>query len=147
MPHSRVVLQFLTLAAVELLAGQEPVLVEGIPHVRQKPDFCGEACVEMLLRKAGHQGDQDWVFDQAGVDPTLGRGCRTAELTVAVRKIGYRPGIVWHRLPVARAEAGLRELWEDVSSDLRRGIPSIVCMRFDTTAGAPEHSMRMSTTP
>ena len=30
---------------------EAPIVVEGIPHVRQKPDFCGEACVEMVLRK------------------------------------------------------------------------------------------------
>ena len=26
------------------------VLIRDVPHVRQKPDFCGEACAEMLLR-------------------------------------------------------------------------------------------------
>ena len=28
------------------------VLIAGVPHIRQEPDFCGEACVAMALRQA-----------------------------------------------------------------------------------------------
>ena len=28
-------------------------LIKDVPHVAQKPDFCGEACVEMVLKKLG----------------------------------------------------------------------------------------------
>ena len=27
------------------------VLIKDVPHVTQKPDFCGEACAEMFLTK------------------------------------------------------------------------------------------------
>jgi len=37
----------------------DDVLIAEVPHVRQKPDFCGEACAEMMLRKLGHELDQD----------------------------------------------------------------------------------------
>ena len=52
-----------------------------IPFIRKKPDFGGEACLTMVLQSKGLPIDQDWVFDHAGVDPTLGRGCVTRELT------------------------------------------------------------------
>ncbi len=38
------------------------VLIENVPHIRQKPDFCGEACAEMFLAKLGKTMDQDFVF-------------------------------------------------------------------------------------
>src|SRR5512145_783449 len=34
-------------------------LIEGVPHVRQRPDFCGEAAVEMATRKLGTPVTQD----------------------------------------------------------------------------------------
>ena len=30
------------------------VLIGGVPHIRQHPDFCGEACVAMALRQLGY---------------------------------------------------------------------------------------------
>jgi len=51
------------------------VRLAGVPHIQQKPDFCGEACAAMVLAKLGHRINQDDVFDQAGLDPELGRGC------------------------------------------------------------------------
>ena len=29
------------------------VQIDAVPHIRQKPDFCGEACAAMFLRKLG----------------------------------------------------------------------------------------------
>ena len=58
--------------ATELATAYRSVLIEGVPHVKQKPDFCGEACAEMYLTKLGKAMDQDYVFDQAGLDPLLG---------------------------------------------------------------------------
>ena len=29
----------------------QDVLIKEVPHVKQKPDFCGEACAEMFLKK------------------------------------------------------------------------------------------------
>src|SRR3954453_24179383 len=57
--------------------GYADVLLEGAPHVRQKPDFCGEACVEMALRRLGRKMSQDEIFNRSGVDPSLGRGAYT----------------------------------------------------------------------
>src|SRR5689334_10226369 len=54
-------------AATESGTTYSSVLVEGVPHVKQKPDFCGEACAEMYLTKLGKVMDQDYVFDQAGI--------------------------------------------------------------------------------
>src|SRR5262249_33847576 len=70
------------------------VRIEGIPHVRQNPDFCGEACVEMALAKLGYRLTQDQVFDLSGVDPSLGRGMVTAELKTALERVGFDPGPV-----------------------------------------------------
>src|SRR6185436_20004643 len=80
------------------------VLIRDVPHVKQKPDFCGEACVAMVLAKLGHAADQDFVFDQSGLDPLLGRGCHTAELARALSRIGFRPGEVWHQARAGSAE-------------------------------------------
>src|SRR5262245_39293803 len=116
-----------------------PALIEGVPHVRQKPDFCGEACAEMALRKLGHEVEQGRVFDQAGLDPAEGRGCYTAELARALERIGFRVGQVWRRFPPAAAAAALEDEWRAIHADLLRGIPSIACMRYDRRPGAPEH--------
>ena len=64
------------------------VLIADVPHVVQKPDFCGEACVEMYLRKLGQNVTQDDVFNASGLDPQLGRGCYTADLQKALTKLG-----------------------------------------------------------
>jgi hypothetical protein len=117
-------------------ASEHSVLIEGVPHVRQKPDFCGEACVEMYLRKLGENMDQDYVFDRAGVDPTLGRGLIAAELDTALRKIGFETGDVW--TPVDHPDRPWRELAAMIE-DLRRGVPSIVCMHYSDAVDATEH--------
>ena len=54
---------FYLLAACAFLAGgaiplegaakYRSVLIEHVPHVKQKPDFCGEACCAMYLAKLG----------------------------------------------------------------------------------------------
>jgi hypothetical protein len=115
------------------------VLVRGVPHVQQKPDFCGEACLAMYLKRLGKAGDQDWVFEQTGVDPRLGRGAYTAELVRAARRIGFNTGDVWYKVPVARAAAGLDEQFRALHADLGRGIPSIVCTHYDDRPGSSEH--------
>ena len=112
-------------------------LIEGVPHVRQKPDFCGEACAAMYLKKLGYQYDQDAVFDASGLDPLRGRGCYTAELNRALIAIGFDTGEVWHRVPAERRSV-LRQ-WERLRADLARGIPSIVCMYYGPGRDATEH--------
>ena len=71
-------------------ATYKSVQIQDVPHVRQKPDFCGEACAAMYLQKLGRPVDQDYVFDQSGLDPMEARGCYTKELAAALRK---RPGL------------------------------------------------------
>jgi hypothetical protein len=114
------------------------VVIEGVPHVLQKPDFCGEACVAMWLGKLGRAGDQDWVFDQAGVDPLLGRGAWSRELVTALSRTGFRPGTGWYTVR-SDHPADLDDRFRELHADLVRGIPSIVCMHYDGSAGAPEH--------
>ncbi|NND97907.1 MAG: hypothetical protein HKN47_11325, partial [Pirellulaceae bacterium] len=120
-------------------ADQRSVLINDVPHVRQKPDFCGEACVASWLQKLGSAADQDAVFDRSGLDPTLARGCYTAELASAIRHLGFAPGPVWHRIDVANQKVELNDLWQTMIDDLRRGTPSIVCMRTSEGPEATEH--------
>jgi hypothetical protein len=115
------------------------VLIKDVPHVRQKPDFCGEACAEMWLRKLGQIMDQDYVFDRSGVDPVLGRGCRTPELKQALDRIGFKTGPVWTQVEAAKADEGLAAQWEALLGDLRAGVPSIVCTRYADKPETTEH--------
>jgi hypothetical protein len=73
---------FAAVSVVSTMAASAPVraeyakvLIAGVPHVRQKPDFCGEACAEMWLAKLGRKWTQDQVFNASGLDPALARGC------------------------------------------------------------------------
>src|SRR5437879_2395538 len=77
---SAAVLVFVLIPRAAPAAPLKSVLIRDVPFVRQKPDFCGEACAEMYLRKLKVAVDQDYVFDQSGLDPVLGRGCYTREL-------------------------------------------------------------------
>ena len=118
---------------------QESVLIKGVPHVRQKTDFCGEACVASWLQKLGSTADQDTVFDHSGLEPTLARGCYTPELEVAIRKLGFQPGRVRHRIRAANHLQDLKVLWQSLLADLRIGTPSIICMRTGNGPDATEH--------
>ena len=124
------------LVAAERLAA---VLIRDVPHVRQKPDFCGEACAEMWLRSRKVAVDQDYVFDQSGLDPVLGRGCYTKELAQALKRIGFRIGEVYTSIPVRTAETALDKAFAEMHSDLKLGVPSIVCMHFDDRPQTTEH--------
>lgn len=115
------------------------VTIEGVPHVRQKPDFCGEACVSMALAKLGRPLDQDVVFDLSLVDPALGRGVVTHELDRTLRRIGFDPGAVWYPVNPARAGAELDGLFASLHADLLANVPSIVCMHYDEAPNTTEH--------
>jgi hypothetical protein len=107
--------------------------------VQQRPDFCGEACAEMYLSKLGHDLDQDDVFNQSGLDPAEGRGCRTVELAAALKTIGFDVGRVWHRISASKADEQIEGQFKALHGDLVWGVPSIVCMRYDDKPKANEH--------
>jgi hypothetical protein len=115
------------------------VRIAGVPHVKQKPDFCGEACAAMVLAKLGHRINQDDVFDQAGVDPEWGRGCHTKELARALTRIGFDVGTVWHSVAAVRAQAELESQFRALHADLVAGVPNIVCTYYDETPETSEH--------
>ena len=114
-------------------------LIRGVPHVHQKPDFCGEACVASWLQKLGSAADQDDVFNISGLDPTLGRGCYTKELADALNNIGFKTGPVWHPVAINHCEQQLGEIWSSMMTDLGAGVPSIICMRTSDGPTATEH--------
>ncbi len=122
-----------------LAASYRSVRIDGIPHVEQKPDFCGEACAEMYLRKLGKAIDQNAVFNASGLDPLLGRGCYTRDLAKALRQLGFDTGPVWNAVKPDRSEQDLEALFSELHRDLLRGVPSIVCTRYDERPRTTEH--------
>ncbi|MBI2479297.1 MAG: C39 family peptidase [Planctomycetia bacterium] len=132
-----VVVAFLPSQAAE--ADYRSVLIENVPHVFQKPDFCGEACAEMFLKKLGRKIDQDFVFDQSGLDPSEGRGCFTRELATALRRVGFDIGDVWYSIAAADAERYLDAQFRNLHADLANGVPSILCMHYDERPDTSEH--------
>jgi hypothetical protein len=133
-------LVWLTPSRAVSVAGLESVLVRGIPHVQQQPDFCGEACAEMVLKKMGHpQWNQSEVFNVSGLDPVRGRGCHTRELDQALTRIGFHTGATWYSVRARDSARQLSALFGRLHADLKAGIPSIVCMRYDEQPEATEH--------
>lgn len=138
----------LALAAAALLslapvavsqAAYRDVLIKDVPLVKQRADFCGEACAEMVLRKLGKKGDQNYVFNMSGIDPLQGRGCYSADLARALARIGFKPGDVFFTIDAARAGDEIEAQWQLLHADLLKDIPSIVCMHSDASANATEH--------
>ena len=115
-------------------------LIPDVPHVRQRPDFCGEACVAMYLRKLGKpELTQDLVFNVSGVDPAQGRGCYARDLVRALEALGFKPGTVSQRIDPKTADAGLEAAWRELHADLEKGVPSVVCMHFSDPPDTTEH--------
>ncbi len=115
------------------------VNIPDVPHVMQKPDFCGEACAAMYLARLGKRINQDDVFIQSGLDPLLGRGCYTRDLQTALTRIGFNVGPVWFHIAADRAEAELESHFRAMHADLTAGIPSIVCTHYDDKPETTEH--------
>ena len=111
-------------AAAKTAPAYQDVLIKHVPFIVQEPDFCGEACAAMYLQKLGRKVDQDYVFNQSGLDPLQGRGCYTKELAAALTKIGFRIGPVWHRMPAREAAQAVESQWRAVHADLLAGIPT-----------------------
>lgn len=116
----------------EVTATDQETCIKGVEFIQKKPDFGGEACVAMFLRSAGVPVDQDFVFDQSGLDPLLGRGCNARELVAAVRSIGIDPGSVWQTVNADDAKTQIdKELKLNLKEDIQRGIPWVVCLQWD----------------
>lgn len=128
-----------TIARRAAVPAVKSVLIAGVPHVAQKPDFCGEACAAMYLRKLGWTVGQDYVFNQSGLDPLEARGCFTKELAAALEKIGFRPGQIWYKVPASKNEVAMEAQWKALYEDLAAGVPSIICTHYDASPGATEH--------
>jgi hypothetical protein len=126
-------------AAVLADATYRDVLITDVPHVKQRPDFCGEACAEMVLRSLGKKGDQNYVFVMSGLDPSLGRGCYSADLAKSLQRIGFETGKVFYSIDASQAGAEIEAQWKLMHADLERHIPSIVCMHADASPNATEH--------
>lgn len=115
-----------------VLAASPSVQLEGFPSVTQREDFCGEAAVEMALRRSGVALTQDDVFNVSGLSPLKGRGVHADELATALRALGVEPGQVWF-------QSDAQTQWKALYDDLVRGVPSIVCMHFDASPETTEH--------
>ena len=115
------------------------VVIEDVPHVEQKPDFCGEAVTEMYLRKLGHDVDQDDVFGVTGMDPGRGMGATTRELKVALGRLGFDVGRVWYSADARNPARDLEAQFAAMHEDLMRGVPSIVCTHYDDSPDTTEH--------
>lgn len=122
-----------------LLLSLPSVQLEGFPHVQQKPDFCGEADVEMALRRLGRPVTQDDVFNVSGLDPLKGRGVHADELARAMKALGLETGQVWYRIDPSKAQAQIDAQWAALHRDLVAGNPSIVCMHYDASPNTTEH--------
>ncbi len=127
------------LSSAKSQAAAKSYLIRNVPHVQQKPDFCGEACVASWLQKIGANADQDDVFNASGLDPSLGRGCYTRELLAAVKRIGFQPGPVWNRISVTNKNNEIQAIWTAMLADLADDVPSIICMRTNNGPTATEH--------
>ena len=94
---------------------------------------------QMWLNKLGKRGDQNFVFDQSGLDPTLGRGCYTVDLVRALTAIGFNVGPVWQTVRPADRQRELDAAFHALYADLKAGVPSIVCMHYDDRPNTTEH--------
>ncbi|MEL7500165.1 MAG: DUF1570 domain-containing protein [Planctomycetota bacterium] len=107
---------------------KQSVHLNQVPFIRKKPDFGGEACGAAFLQSLGNQVDQDFVFDQSGVSPTLGRGCVTSELVTALKACRVQTGDVWFR---ANSSQQIRAVWSQIHTDLIKGRPTIAVAKKD----------------
>ena len=109
----------------------DDIRVAGLEFVPCKPDFGGEACVEMAMRLHGNTLDQDFVFDLSGIDPLEGRGCATRELLRAVKALRIDPGEVWLSVEQGNWERQFLRQMEELKVDLSQNVPWIVCLKTD----------------
>ncbi|MDA1085801.1 MAG: C39 family peptidase [Verrucomicrobia bacterium] len=73
------------LLEAELYPVARPRHILDVPYVRQKPDYCGEACVEMVSTFLDRPVSQDKVNELAGLAGK--RGCHGEELAAVINKL------------------------------------------------------------
>jgi hypothetical protein len=110
-------------------AAHRSVMINMVSHIHARPGFEGETCAAMYLERLGTGMDQDFVFDQSGVDAAHGRGCTIGELKLALERIGFLVGQVWYPISQSHADDDLAEQFSALHSDLDAGVPTIVEMR------------------
>jgi hypothetical protein len=138
------------------------VIITSIPHVQQKPDFCGEACVEMYMKYDLRLDEpiysiitQDDVFAASKLNPRLGRGCYAPNLHAALKTLGFKLAAnnrIWQSASTVITNkdkktvpslAALNTLtakcFGELLADLRKGVPSIVCMHYNDKPNTTEH--------
>ncbi|BBM88070.1 C39 family peptidase [Candidatus Uabimicrobium amorphum] len=120
-------------------AEYKSTLITDVPHIKQKPDFCGEACAAMYLQKLGTKIDQDDVFNLSTLDASLGRGCYTPELATSLKEMGFKVGRIWYKAQGPNFNIGIHQQWNKLYQDLLRGTPSIVCMHYSDEPHTTEH--------
>lgn len=106
------------------------VVINNVPHIEQKNDFCAEACAAMYLQKLGENMDQDYIYDRAQIPATEARGLYASELAFALEQIGFDIGSVW---TPHSDEADLDKAFSKLHGDLLSMIPSIVLMHTSKT--------------
>ncbi len=114
------------------------VLIRGVPHVTQRPDFSGEAAVASWGQALGLALSQEDVFDASKMPPARGMGTTTRELRHAARALGFNPGRTWHDV-AAQKPGELDSIFSELHADLQKNVPSVVCMRKDDHPSADEH--------
>jgi hypothetical protein len=137
--HALVLASFAACSSARGEPRRDTVVIQDVPHVRQRPDFCGEACVAMYAQKLGVAIDQDDVFAATGLDPALGRGAYTPDLVRAVKALGFEPPNVYTLVDARAPAAGIARELAALRADLARDVPSIVCMHYDAQPHTTEH--------
>ena len=112
-------------------AAYRSALIRDVPHVRQKPDFCGEACAAMVLDRSASRSTRTRSSTSPASTRCEARGCYTRELAAALTRIGFQTGPVWYKIPAAKRREQLEAQWKALHADLVAGVPSIVCMHYD----------------
>ena len=127
--------------AVAAIVGTRPCLAAAsgelkladVPHVRAPAGFAGEAAAVSALRSQGYTLGLNDVFVAAGIDPSLGRGCRPVELDSAMTALGVDTGHVWQALSGAADDsATVRRSWRGVVAELRRHRPVVLYLGSGT---------------
>jgi hypothetical protein len=66
-----------------------------VPYFKQRPDFCGEACIAMTAAYFGKKIDQKKINQACGVKDK--RGAYSRELEIGIKKLGLKTkGVFWY---------------------------------------------------